>query len=122
METKHSKENQEPSSYNRRKDVEETEAEDNKMLKITDLDDYCLEEIFNYLDFPHLVNIAMANTTLKFAACAVFKRKFGNFSYKDVRVYLCRDISDCCRFGTREMDKTQCLRLISVFGNFHSFN
>lgn len=47
-------------------------------LKITDLNDYCLEKIFVRLDFHNLFNVAMANEWLRPAARFLYKRKFGN--------------------------------------------
>lgn len=45
--------------------------------KITDLDDICLEKIFDHLGFHGLFNIAVANEWLRPAARFVYKRKFG---------------------------------------------
>ena len=46
-------------------------------MKITDLDDDCLEKIFENLDLRSLFNVAVANEWLRPAARVVYKRKFG---------------------------------------------
>lgn len=56
------------------KAVVKAESED-ETLKITDLNDYCLEQIFSYLDWKDLWNVAISNTIFQYAACVVFKQK-----------------------------------------------
>lgn len=46
-------------------------------MKITDLDDDCLEKIFKHLSLRSLFNVAVANEWLRPAANIVYKRKFG---------------------------------------------
>lgn len=38
---------------------------DDEIMKLTDLSDYCLEQIFNHLCLEDLMNIAFSNTTLQ---------------------------------------------------------
>lgn len=45
-------------------------------MKITGLDDHCLEKIFDYLDSGSLANVAIANEWLRPAASVIYK-KFG---------------------------------------------
>lgn len=56
------------------KEMKKEEAEDN-IMKITDLNDYCLEHIFAYLDWNDLLNVAQSNTILQYAARLLFKHK-----------------------------------------------
>lgn len=109
METKLSNDNQEPSPCI-------TEAEEDKITKITDLSDYCLELIFNYLDLNDLLNIGLSNTVLQYAAGVVFKRKFGN----DVEIEFVSCAGIICRIKGIQIDKMQCRYLIPVFGDFIS--
>lgn len=51
-------------------------------LKITDLIEDCLEEIFLYLDYDHLITIAHTNKGLKSAAQNAFKSKFGKTLFR----------------------------------------
>lgn len=53
-------------------------------MKITDLVNgerrkFCLEKIFAHLDVQSLLNVAVANASLKPMACRVYQRKFGKF-------------------------------------------
>lgn len=47
--------------------------------KIIDLNDLCLEKIFDHLNFQSLFNVAIANEFLRPAAARVYKRRFGRF-------------------------------------------
>lgn len=46
--------------------------------KIIDVNDHCLEKIFDYLDSKNLFNVAIANEWLRPAAALTYRRKFGN--------------------------------------------
>lgn len=48
-----------------------------KPMKITDLDDICLEKVFDHLDLISLFNVAVANQSLRSAARQIYKRRFG---------------------------------------------
>lgn len=50
--------------------------------KITDLNDACLEHLFEYLNFQTLFNVADANEYLRPAAATVYKRHFGQFKVR----------------------------------------
>lgn len=81
IETENIGENVEPMNF----DSNETES-----VKLTSLDDDCLEHLFGFLDAFDLLN--MADTTKQFlnASCVVFKRKYcsakvvigGGYDYK----------------------------------------
>lgn len=115
MATKVSNECQQPSSSKHRRIDGKAEGEA-KSIKITDLDDYCLEQIFNYLDFHDLLNIALANTILQHTARVVFKQKFGN----DVEITFYR-YNLTCKIKSNKIDETQHIKfLISIFGDFIS--
>lgn len=47
-------------------------------IKITDLNDDCLMQIFGHLDLKSLFNVAIANEWLRPAAAMVYKKRFGN--------------------------------------------
>lgn len=47
-------------------------------LKITDLNDSCLKRIFDLLEFNDFLNVASSNKTLNYAACLLFKQKYGS--------------------------------------------
>lgn len=81
METKYSKENPEQPTNNRI--IDKKTASEDEIIKITDLSDYCLEQIFDYLDYDDWLNIGLSNTTFQYAAGIVFKRK-----YKRVRIWV----------------------------------
>lgn len=46
-------------------------------MKITDINDFCLQKIFEHLDSLSLINVAIANEWLRPAASVIYKRKFG---------------------------------------------
>lgn len=83
MEAEKSKPNQEhqnengnsPSSQHKSQSPPLPVASDEPM-KITDLDDDCLEKIFGYLNLRCLFNVAAANVWLRPAVGVVYKRKF----------------------------------------------
>lgn len=82
-------------------------------IKITDLNDDCLESIFNYLNFDDLLNVGRSNTRFLYAARVAFKRKFSD----KVQIKLSRDDSIPFKDVQHEI---QCQRLILVFGDFIS--
>lgn len=45
-------------------------------MKLTSLDDDCLEHLFGYLDTLDLMNVADSTKQVHNAACVVFKRKY----------------------------------------------
>lgn len=49
----------------------------NDKLNITDLNQFCLEHIFTYLDFEDLLSVADANKYLRPATIAPFTQKYG---------------------------------------------
>lgn len=51
-------------------------------MKITDLFDECLENIFGYLKMEELFNVALANVNFVDTAALVFKRKYGQMAIK----------------------------------------
>lgn len=55
---------------------EKADPEDESM-KITDLSDYCLAQIFKYLNLYDLLNVAESNTILQYAAGVVFQQDYG---------------------------------------------
>lgn len=57
----------------RLKIIENTEDE---QIKITDLNDDCIEHIYEYLDLRDLLNVALSNTRLQCIADVVFERKY----------------------------------------------
>lgn len=83
----------------------------NETIKITDLNDDCLESIFNHLNFDDLLNVGRSSTRLLYAVRVVFKRKFSD----KVQIKLTRDDSVPFKDVQHEI---QCQRLISVFGDF----
>lgn len=85
--------------------AEKEEPKDDKM-KITDLNDYCLEHIFNYLSLEDLIDVAQTNTILQNAALLLFKHKYG-----DKRVMKFRDIVRIEEETIGE-DRVQCFMLI----------
>lgn len=60
-------------------------------MKITDLDDACLEKIFGHLDLRGTFNVAVANEWLRPAAGVVFKREFG---LKEIRIVASKNPSN----------------------------
>lgn len=55
-------------------------------MKITDLNDDCLEHIFDYLSLEDLLNVAFSNTALQYASGLLFKRKYGVLHFKFFRI------------------------------------
>lgn len=98
------------SSPKRRRIIEQTEEED-ETIKIINLNDDCLEHIFNYLDARDLLNIGQSNTRFQDPAGIVFKRKFGD----DVHIY---GLNVYGWIKSERIDEPQCQSLISIFGNF----
>lgn len=95
----------------RQKIVEEVEDD---TMRITDLDEYCLEHIFGYLDLKDLVNVGLSNTVFQHAAGIVFKRKSGG----KVEIVSFEDL--ICTIGNSELDKIQSKNLIPTFGGYIS--
>lgn len=50
-------------------------------MKIVDVNNDCLEHVFNYLDLLDLINVADANSNLRRAAASVFSRKYACSKY-----------------------------------------
>lgn len=77
-----SKEKWKHSIKTQKSSTKETEIADKRAkdreIKITDLSDYCLEQIFIYLDLFDLMNIDLSNTVLQYAAGKAFNRNYGN--------------------------------------------
>lgn len=109
MGSKYSKENPEQSTKNQK--IDKKAASDDKITKITDLSDYCLERIFDYLDIWALLNVAESNTTFQYPAGLVFKRK-----YPLVCIF-----ETTCKVGGRIHPKIiEFERLFLAFGDFIS--
>lgn len=85
--------------------------------KIIDVNDDCLEKLFELLDLQSLFNMALANEWLRPAANEVYKRKFGQ---KEVR--LCVDSSQIVeRLFEKETKifvngRKMCLQYLRCFG------
>lgn len=47
-------------------------------MTISDVIQYCLENILHRLSFEDLINVAQTNSVLKASACSVFTRRYGN--------------------------------------------
>lgn len=56
----------------------EKEEFNDDAVKITDLNDYCLVNIFDYLRLKDLLNVAQSNKILQYAALLSFKYKYGD--------------------------------------------
>lgn len=112
-----SKENREPTSFKRRRIQRKTEAEDGA-LKITDLNDDCLEYIFNYLGVIDVINIGLSNTRFQYPAGIVFKQKVGDTC---VTIWLNSELAGSIG-GKKDkrLNEEQCQGLIPVFGDFIS--
>lgn len=109
MESKYSKENPEQST--KKQKIDEKAASEDGITKITDLSDYCLERIFDYLDIWDLLSIAESNTTFQYPAGLVFKRKYP-------LVYISETT---CKIGGRHHPKIiEFKRLFLAFGDFIS--
>lgn len=65
---------EEPPTKQQKLDSDET-------LKITDLKESCLMNIFSRLDLPSLLNVAMANKHLQVVAASTFGREFGEKTF-----------------------------------------
>lgn len=87
-----------------------------EIIKVTDVNDYCLEHIFDYLSLNDLLNVGQSNTTFQYAAGIVFKRKYGD----DVEIVLSEDYGFECYVESLQIDIMRFKYFISVFGNFIS--
>lgn len=76
-------------------------------MKITDLDDVCLEKIFDRLDLHSLFNIAVANEWLRPSARFIYKRKFGT-------QIVCLTAIENCACVRSKIVVDQCIRLSVV--------
>lgn len=56
--------------------IDENPELESKTMKITDLNNYCLERVFDYLNLQDLLNVAVSNTTLQYPATLLFKEKY----------------------------------------------
>lgn len=81
-----------PQSPQSPQSVNTDELSSNRETKITDVNNHCLEEIFQYLDLDDLFNIAVANKSLSTSAAAIYGRKFG---HKPVNVCSIRHCPQC---------------------------
>lgn len=70
-----------PPSIETKINDEKDEAE-NETIKVTDLNDYCLESIFNYLNVNHLLNVAQSNTRFQYAAAVVLNKNIKQFYFR----------------------------------------
>lgn len=63
--------------------VDACKAEDESLdiclepLNLTGINTFCKIEIFKYLDWQNLLNIAETSNQLKSSACEVYKQKYG---------------------------------------------
>lgn len=78
--------------------LESCDEQSGRIATITDLDDVCLENIFNHLNLKDLFSVADANKFLVPAARHVYKRKFGT---KTVRISGCDDLQPNTRANAR---------------------
>lgn len=65
------------------------ELESVSVTKITDVDLYCLEKIFQYLSLGDLLNVADSNTHLKAAAELVFKFRYATTQFDIMNKHPC---------------------------------
>lgn len=68
----------EPRNYLRDTYLFDTLSEDAEPLKLTTINNDCKELIFDYLEWPDLINIADSSKQLYSAVCRVFYRKYSN--------------------------------------------
>lgn len=82
---------QEERDCSKQKIVEERTMESANPMKITDINQFCLEHIFMYLDLEALLDVADANNQLKIATYTVFARKYASryitIQYERTRSY-----------------------------------
>lgn len=97
-----------------------------KSIKIVNLNDDCLDHVFNYLDFVDLLNVGQSNTRFQYAARIVFKRKYDIFemsvSSRGNELWLMCGIENSKRKEQIDMGNNilQFQRLIWVFGDLIS--
>lgn len=97
-------------------------VEQRSTMKITDLNDDCLQIIFGFLDLRDVFSVAVSSEWLRFAAGSVFTRKF-------VKRSLLIDIHRRCQnkaidtfntaptaFWIKVQDMKTCLQFIRCFG------
>lgn len=77
---------------------ESCDEKSDQITKITDLDDFCLENIFDRLNLKDLLSVAEANKFLLPTARHVYKRNFGT---KSVRISGCDDLRPNTRANAR---------------------
>lgn len=77
-------------------------------MKITDLNDDCLEHIFLYLDVHDLLNVALSNTRFQYVACSAFAQKYRG---KEMQIY---DIVFMC--GARRAPNPGCCKKCKGIG------
>lgn len=109
-------------SKERKVNVETNQPSTNSIEKfpttITDVNNDCLERIFEKISVWDLLNIVESNSWLNEAACSVFKRKYGNKKVKlqDVRINRIEKI-----YETEDeiviKDLRICLRFLRFFGH-----
>lgn len=82
-------------------------------MKIIDLNIDCLEHIFNYLNLQDLLNVAVSNTALQYAAHLVFKRKHSQKMF-----VASLNVKLICRMGKETINPTQFQSFLLVFGDY----
>lgn len=103
-----------PSAKRQRQQLIEEPAD---ILKITDLNDDCLEKIFDYLSLEELLNVADANKWLYVASASVYRRKFGQ--NKVILFELIANKTGYIRMGYQStviVGLKECLRFMRCFG------
>lgn len=75
-------------------------------MKITDLDDVCLEKIFGHLDMYNLFNVAVSNEWLRPAAQFIYKRKFGT-------KMVCLTAIENCAYSRSKLFDVGCISIVS---------
>lgn len=58
--------------------IEMEKKPENSEMKITDLNDYCLERIFDYLNLKDLVNVAVSKTIIQRVDGLVFQQRLNS--------------------------------------------
>lgn len=72
--------------------MEEVLLGSDEQLKITDINQFCLEHVFMYLDLADLLNVAHANKYLGLATISPFAQKYGQKQFKIQQItYYCRN-------------------------------
>ncbi|XP_055303238.1 uncharacterized protein LOC129568921 [Sitodiplosis mosellana] len=86
-------------------------------IKITDLNNDCLEVIFNHLEFNDLFNVADSNKLLTSAAGRVYWKKYRKMP---VDLYTCYTTDECFKIRAHCIwvyDRTAALKFLRYFGH-----